>query len=141
MTDTATMFAVVAATLYAAHAVADHWVQSHTAACRKAAPGLAGAAWCAWHVTTYLVTCTAAVVAVAAVLGVLDDLSPVGLAVGAAVNGLSHYVADRRWPLLWLARITGHGEWVDVDPQAPYRLDQSWHKGWLLVTAVLTAAL
>ena len=67
MTDTATMFAVVAATLYAAHAVADHWVQSHTAACRKAAPGLAGAAWCAWHVTTYLVTCTAAVVAVAAV--------------------------------------------------------------------------
>jgi hypothetical protein len=139
---TALVFAVAAPTLYAAHAVADHWVQNHGAACGKAAPGWSGRLWCAWHVFTYLVTCTAAVVGVLAVLGLLGVVTVTGLAVGTAVNGLTHYIVDRRVPLLWLARVTGHGGWVEADPkEAPYKLDQSWHVGWLLVTALLIAVL
>jgi hypothetical protein len=134
-------FAVIAPTLYAAHAVADHWVQNHGAACGKAARGWSGRAWCAWHVVTYLVTCLVAMLAVLAVFGLLDQVSTVGLAVGSLVNGVSHYIVDRRRPLIWLARVTGHGGWIEADPkEAPYKLDQSWHTGWLLVTAVITAA-
>ncbi|WP_067132113.1 hypothetical protein [Microtetraspora malaysiensis] len=55
-TEAALRFALTLATLYAAHSVADHWVQTHGQACGKAAPGRAG--WTAnlAHVTTYTAT-------------------------------------------------------------------------------------
>ncbi|WP_335991694.1 DUF3307 domain-containing protein [Glycomyces sp. MUSA5-2] len=140
--ETAIAFGAVAPTLYAAHAVGDHWVQSHTSACAKGTAGAAGHRACLTHVLTYLATCLVAVLAVTAALGILDTLTATGVVVGLVVNGLTHYVVDRRKPLVFLARLTGHGGWIDSgDPEAAYKLDQSWHLGWLLVSAVLTVTL
>jgi len=140
--ETALTFAAVAPTLYAAHAVGDHWVQSHTSACAKGTAGAAGHRACALHVLTYLATCLVAVVAVTAALGLLGSLSVLGVVVGLLVNGVSHYVVDRRTPLVFLARLTGHGGWIDSgDPEAAYKLDQSWHIGWLLISALITATI
>ncbi|MQM26642.1 DUF3307 domain-containing protein [Glycomyces albidus] len=139
--ETALAFGAVAPTLYAAHAVGDHWVQSHTSACAKGNAGAAGHLACLTHVLTYLATCLVAVLGVTAALGILGTLSVLGVAVGLAVNGITHYVIDRRKPLAALARLTGHGGWLDADPEAAYKLDQSWHLGWLLISALITVTL
>jgi hypothetical protein len=140
--ETAITFAAVAPTLYAAHAVGDHWVQSHTSACAKGSAGAAGHRACLTHVLTYLATCLAAIVGVTAALGLLGSLSLLGVTVGLLVNGISHYIVDRRKPLVFLARLTGHGGWIDSgDPEAAYKLDQSWHTGWLLISALITVVL
>lgn len=140
--ETAVTFAAITSTLYAAHAVGDHWVQSHTSACAKGTAGVAGHRACLTHVLTYLATCLVAVLGVTAALGLLGALSVLGVTVGLLVNGVSHYVVDRRRPLVFLARLTGHGGWIDSgDPEAAYKLDQSWHHGWLLVSALITVTL
>ncbi|MFI6240583.1 hypothetical protein ACIBEF_11955 [Micromonospora sp. NPDC050795] len=76
-------------------------------------------------------------------------ISPAGLAVGMAVNLVTHFIADRRAPLRWLADRTGSGRfWQLGTPRADrddnqslgtgaYALDQSWHYAWLLVAAIL----
>ena len=78
-------------------------------------------------------------------------------AVGLAVNAVSHYAADRRRPLLSLAEwlsatvIPGKdGFWhlgaprpgCDDNPclgTGAYALDQSWHIGWLFISALVIA--
>jgi len=67
------------------------------------------------------------------------------------VSAVTHYVADRRTPLRWLAEHTGsRGFWTmgaprpghDDNPQlytGAYSLDQSWHYLWLLVAALIIA--
>jgi hypothetical protein len=145
------VFAAVFAALYAGHQIGDHWIQTDHQAGHKGRPGWIGRLACARHVTTYGLT---RVVALAALIWTLDlDVSPLGLAVGMAVNLASHYVADRRTPLRWIASRFGLTSFLQLGVPRPgrddlpslgtgaYALDQSWHVGFLFVSALLIAAL
>ncbi|MCX9191999.1 transcriptional regulator [Carbonactinospora thermoautotrophica] len=149
MTDSAVVFTVAFAALYAAHAVADHWVQTDHQARRKGLPGWPGRIACARHVATYTLTGAVFLLAGAFVTGL--HLSPAGVAAGLTVNAASHYIADRRTPLRRLAELVGKGPFWQLGAPRPgrddnpnlgtgaYALDQSWHIGWLFITALLIA--
>ncbi|WP_343983893.1 transcriptional regulator, partial [Streptosporangium amethystogenes] len=104
-------FAVALVTLYAAHQVADHWIQSHTQACGKAAPGRAGWRANLAHVGTYTVTLSVALLLVEWRFDL--GYSAAWVYVGLAVNGATHAWADRRAPLRALAVRLGKTEYWD----------------------------
>jgi hypothetical protein len=76
-------------------------------------------------------------------------LSVPAVAAGLAVNGVSHYWADRRSTLAALAALLGKSQlWVLGSPRpghddnpvlgtGAYALDQSWHLAWLVITALI----
>lgn len=128
-------FATVFAVLFVAHQVADHWVQSDRQACGKGELGWIGRLQCAAHVLTYSMTAAIALAVTAVVLDM--DLSLPRTALALTVSAVSHYVADRRAPLKWLAERTGKaGYWARG---GAYQLDQSYHYGWLWVAALIIA--
>lgn len=164
--ETAAVFAAVFATLYVAHQVGDHWVQTHHQAVAKADSGWSGRLACARHVATYTATAVVLLAAVALLLPM--PLSVAGVAVGQAVSAVTHYWADRRTPLLWLAVVLHKSRFYFLGmprpdmPDVPvrggpvgatvphdnpslgtgaYALDQSWHVFWLLVAALITATV
>lgn len=176
MTDIGT-FAGVAVAMLVAHQVGDHWSQTHHQAMTKGQPGRVGRAACARHVASYTV---GTAVAVLALWGAFQlDISWLGFAAGQLVSAATHYWADRRSTLAWLAASLGKAEFhalgaprehriavdrvvrhelpdgghtlsleTDVVPldnpslgTGAYALDQSWHWGWLGVSAFLTAVL
>lgn len=143
------VFAVVLPALLVAHGVADHWFQASRQAACKGLPGWPGRRACAAHVATYTAV-TAGVVAL--VWGVFSlPITPLGFVAGQLVSALTHYWADRRSPLRWLARRTGRAGFYALGAPRPgrddnpslgtgaYALDQSFHAGWLLVAALITA--
>ncbi|MDQ7910217.1 DUF3307 domain-containing protein [Phytohabitans sp. ZYX-F-186] len=147
-TQTAT-FAVVFVAFYAAHMVADHWVQTQWQADHKGHPGWIGRTACAAHVLTYTYTTLAAV---GLAVWRLDlDLAYGNLAAGLAISAVSHYIADRRTPLRRIAKLTGSGRFYTLGTPRPgkddnpslgtgaYALDQSWHIGWLFLSALVVA--
>ncbi|WUI01943.1 DUF3307 domain-containing protein [Spirillospora sp. NBC_00431] len=138
----ATVFSCVFIALWVAHQVGDHWVQTHTQACGKGAPGRRGQIWCARHVATLTATKAAVVAGVAVVLSL--PLAPLSLVVALGVDAVSHYWADRRTTLARLADRVGKGEFARLGDgtAAPagtgaYALDQSWHVAWLLIAALI----
>ncbi|MEX3206048.1 hypothetical protein [Streptomyces acidiscabies] len=142
---TAARFAAAYAALTAAHEVADHWVQIDDQAVTKGKPGADGVIACAKHVTTYAATQAAALYAVQRATGM--RLSWRRAALGLAVSAATHYIADRQgghWQdpqprgIVRLAAI-GHAKWLQRDPGAGYLMDQSWHKGWIAVAALIAA--
>lgn len=147
MTSTAARFAAAYAALTASHEVADHWVQIDAQATAKGQPGPDGARACAAHVATYTATQAAALYAADRLLGLRLDWRRAAL--GLAVSAVTHYIADRQgghWRdpeprgVVKLAAATGHAGWLQRDPGAGYLLDQSWHKGWIAVAAVIIGA-
>lgn len=141
---TASRFAATYAALTASHEVADHWVQVDAQAVTKGQLGPEGARACASHVLTYTATQALALAAVARTTGM--RLSWRRAAAGLALSAVTHYVADRQgghWRdprprgLVRLAAATGHAGWLARDPGAGYLMDQSWHKGWIAVAALL----
>jgi hypothetical protein len=135
------------AALSASHEVADHWVQIDEQATAKGAPGRDGAIACAEHVITYTATQGLALLAADRLLGL--RLNWKRAAAGLAISAVTHYVADRQgghWRdenprgVVRLAASTGHAGWLQRDPGAGYLMDQSWHKGWLAVAAVVIGA-
>lgn len=146
MSGSAATFAAVFATLFAAHQVADHWVQTEWQAATKGEPGSEGAIACTWHVLTY--TATAVVF-----LSLLDLCTDTNLGAGAVpglvVSAVTHWIADRRAPLRWMAERAGHARFHQLGALRPgrddnpslgtgaYALDQSWHYGWLFVAALI----
>ena len=126
------MIAEVFVALFAAHQVADHWIQTHHQATTKGQPGWAGRLACARHVLTYTLT------AVLALLALRLPLELSWAIAGLLVSAVTHYWADRRSPLKWLAELTGHGPFY-ATPTGPYLLDQSWHYGWLFISALIIA--
>lgn len=145
----ATTFASVFIALYVGHSMGDHWVQTSHQSAHKGRPGWVGRLADARHVTTLTLTKLAVLIPAAALLGL--HLSVPGVVVGLAVDAASHWWADRRTTLAWLARVTGKGEFYrlgapragrDDNPHigtGAYALDQSFHHLWLLVAALIIA--
>ncbi|MEU9921906.1 hypothetical protein AB0H51_11515 [Streptomyces griseoluteus] len=140
-------FAATYAALTAAHEVADHWVQNDDQATTKGIPGRNGVLACVEHVITYTATQAAALYAVNRATGL--RLSWRRAAAGLAVSALTHYAADRQgghWRderprgVVRLAAATGHAGWLQRDPNAGYLMDQSWHKGWIAVAALIAVS-
>lgn len=130
-------FGAVFAALYAAHQVADHWVQSQWQADTKGQPGWLGRLACAAHVATYTLTAVIALATVAAWSGWRP--APWHAAIGLTVSAVSHYIADRRSPLRALAGWLGKSRaWLDHGG-GMYALDQAWHGGFLFVAALWIA--
>jgi len=155
----ALVFAASFATLYAAHMVADHWVQSDRSATRKGmtkdqarAAGLhprAGQVACARHVASYTTVAALALALLAWRTGLDLDLAHV--AAGLALSALTHYWADRRYTLRRLCRLVGKERFYllgapreghDDNPSlgtGGYALDQSLHIAALFLAALLMA--
>lgn len=150
MTDIGT-FAGVAVGLLIAHTVSDHWVQTSHQAAAKGSQDWYGAFACARHVASYTAVTAVAVFALWGAFRL--DITWQGFAAGQLVSAVTHYWADRRFTLAWLARMLGKSQFYvlgapragrDDNPSlgtGAYALDQSWHWGWLGVAAFLTAVL
>ncbi|MEV5204936.1 transcriptional regulator [Streptomyces sp. NPDC053720] len=161
----ATVFAAVFIALYVGHSVGDHWVQSSRQSAEKGqhdgVPGQCsrtGRLACTRHVLS--LTATKAV-ALAAVLLLLDvPVTLLGLVAGLGIDAASHWWADRRTTLARLAKLTGKSEFYTLGTPAhpahpvtaegtyaptlgtgAYALDQAFHHLWLLVAALLIAAV
>ncbi|CAM5312568.1 Transcriptional regulator OS=Streptomyces aurantiogriseus OX=66870 GN=GCM10010251_76690 PE=4 SV=1 [Streptomyces aurantiogriseus] len=148
--DTAT-FAAVFVSLYVAHSVGDHWVQTSHQSAHKGRPGWVGRLADARHVATLTATKVAVLLPV---MWLLDlRLSVLGLLAGLGIDAVTHWWADRRSTLAWLAKVTGKGEFYrlgtpragrDDNPHigtGAYALDQSFHHLWLLVAALIIATV
>src|SRR5262249_20139537 len=124
--------------------VGDHWLQRSTEALGKSARSWRGRLLCARHVAVLTMTKLVALSATAAVVDL--HVSALAVALGLAVDALSHYIADRRTPLEFLARLVDKGEfWHRGDGSAAptgtgaYTLDQSWHIAWLFIAALIAS--
>ena len=136
----AATFGAVFAALYAAHHVADYWVQTPHQSAHKGLPGWPGRVACAAHVGTY--TLTAAVVLAVVWWRLSLPLSLPHVVAGLAVSAVSHYWADRRTTLRALVAVVdqvtpGKAAYYDHGGAAP--LDQAWHVVWLLAAALVIA--
>jgi hypothetical protein len=86
-----------------AHNVADHWLQTHWESCNKSRKDFIGRAACLSHVVTY----TLVIAAVVSTLTLIFHL-PVtwyGILAGLATSAVTHYWADRRYPLEKLTQL------------------------------------
>lgn len=131
-------FAAVAATVYAAHQAGDYWVQTSGQAADKGLPGWPGRVACALHVATYTITLLTFLLIEQFWTG--TDLSTSWLNAGLALSAVTHYFADRRKPLAWLAGKLGkQGFWQAGTGLATGAalLDQAWHWIWLFASALL----
>ncbi|MFI1095118.1 DUF3307 domain-containing protein [Streptomyces sp. NPDC020917] len=145
----ASVFAAVFAALFVAHSVGDHWVQSSAQSAAKGRPGWPGRLADAAHVLTLTATKVVVLLPVAVLLDL--RLSAPAVAVGLAVDALTHWWADRRSTLAWLAKVTGKSEFYRLGAPRPgrddnpsigtgaYALDQSFHYLWLLIAALIIA--
>nr|WP_117215133.1 DUF3307 domain-containing protein [Allorhizocola rhizosphaerae] len=128
-------FGAIFGTLYAAHQVADHWVQTQHQADHKGLPGSQGRAACLAHVGSYTITSAVMIAVLAGVTGMTITFP--WLVVGLWVSAVSHYVADRRVPLRRMAdRLGKDPGWLERGGGL-YALDQAWHYGWLWVSALV----
>jgi hypothetical protein len=137
MSSTAT-FAAVAVSVYAAHQVGDYWVQSSDQAARKGQPGWVGRLACASHVLTYSVT----LVMFVALADWWAGLHLVfgWLEAGIGLSAVTHYFADRRRPLAWVAAKFGKTGFYEAGSglaTGAALLDQAWHWGWLFASALV----
>jgi hypothetical protein len=133
----ALILAVTLATLYAAHSLADHWIQTDHQAVTKGGAGWPARLADLAHVTTYTLTLAVALAVVDWRCHLAYDIPRVAVAL--VINGITHYIADRRTPVTKLATALGKGGWLKHDPEAGYKLDQSWHYAFLFVTALIIA--
>lgn len=148
---TAAVCAAVFAALYVAHSVGDHWVQTSCQSASKGRPGWVGRLAGARHVATLTLT---KLVALLPLVWLLDlRVSVLGIVAGLGIDAVTHWWADRRSTLAWLAEVTGKGEFYRLgSPRAgrddnphigtgAYALDQSFHHLWLLVAALIIATV
>jgi len=150
MTDHVANFAAIGFALYAAHQVGDHWGQTSYQAAKKGGRGAhahEGRMACLGHVASLTTIKVAFLVLLTLVTGL--DTNPLAVVLGLAIDAGTHYWADRRFTLAWLAGKTGKAgfyglgaprEGHDDNPSlgtGAYALDQSFHIGWLFVTALI----
>ncbi|MGM9442205.1 DUF3307 domain-containing protein [Streptomyces murinus] len=150
MTDAAA-FAAVFVALFVAHSVGDHWVQTSHQSMTKGRPGWVGRLADARHVATLTLTKLTVLLVTSWALGL--RLSVLGIAAGLTVDAVTHWWADRRTTLARLAEALGLGGFYrlgapraghDDNPNlgtGAYALDQSFHHLWLLIAALVIAAV
>lgn len=136
-------FTTAALCLLLAHPVGDYLVQTPHQADHK---GLRGereneGRWnCAKHAFTYTLVQMIAVLGVFYLAGYDGSYGAVGVFIG--LNGVTHYVIDRRWTLEVFARaVLRKGPWIDKDPGALPHLDQAVHLALFLPVAIGIAAV
>lgn len=127
---------LIYAALLSGHWLGGHWAQTDHQATTKGQTDGAGRRACASHVAT-LTACQAVMLAVV-VVGDHGIGGPVQVALGLAVNAVTHYWADRRRTLEGLAHLMQRYGKHDYYARggAPH-LDQGWHMGWLLPAALI----
>lgn len=157
-------FAAVFVALFVAHQVGDHWVQTGHQSDHKGLKGWVGSLACLRHVATYTATTAAFTAAIVPLL----DLTWRGFLLGQLTSAVTHYWADRRYTLAWLAILIGKSDFyllgkpraetvmviteadagvsrVPLDSPSlgtgAYALDQSFHYAWLFLAAVITVTL
>lgn len=149
------LFAALQATFSDIHPYCDQIVQSSADAMGKGLPGREGAKHCARHVASYTAGQSVAAVTVTRVLGF--RLPVRALTAGMAVNGLTHYVIDRREPFKRFLRSKwiGKGGYLDhatvqrrpgvVDESGPgtalMEMDQAAHRLISVFASLLTTYL
>lgn len=136
----------------AGHGLGDHWVQTSAQAGKKALDAGAARAVAVWHCAKHVLTWTATVALFVAVAGwwLHLPLRPGWVVAGLAVNAGTHFVADLRTPLRWLAARVGRAGYIDqvavlrpagaqtVGPGTGlFHLDQSLHVACLAVAALV----
>lgn len=137
LTHAAIAFATALPTLLVAHHLGDHWVQTSCQAQGKSERSWRGARCCAAHVAGYTATTSALLGLVILLFGL--PVSPLGFATGQLVSAGTHYWADRRYTLRWLATVVRKLGYYEHG--GAYELDQSFHRVWLLVAALATALI
>jgi hypothetical protein len=139
----------------AGHYIGDQWLQTHGQACKKSLGGDSCRRVAMWHCAKHVLvwTATVTVFVVGAGWWLHLPMKPGWLAAGMAVNAITHFVADLRTPLIWIAcRFFNRAAYIDyvnvvrasgtetVGPgTAVFHLDQSWHIAWLAVSALVIA--
>ncbi|WP_405750000.1 transcriptional regulator [Streptomyces sp. NBC_00012] len=154
----AATFAAVFIALFVGHSVGDHWIQTSVQSADKGRPGRVGILADTRHVLGLTITKGVALLAVVALLDL--RISVLGVTAGLLLDAATHWWADRRSTLAWLAKVTGKAEFhslgtgshpahpvtADGDPAGhlgtgAYALDQSFHHVWLLVAALIIATV
>lgn len=141
------MFGTVIGVLLVAHYLGDYFVQTDVQAQHKGKRGTRlfnyiGRIHCLWHALTYTLTLVGALLLVLAVSGVeLTARTQLIVWSVLVLNGVTHYVIDRRWTLEAFARRIGKSGWIDNDPEALPKLDQAAHVVLLGVAALALTAL
>ncbi|MFI0742415.1 DUF3307 domain-containing protein [Streptomyces sp. NPDC021100] len=153
----ASTFAAVFATLWVAHFFGDHWVQTSAQSMAKGKKGWTGRLADTRHVLTLTLTKGLLLALAAAVLDL--RLSIAGLLLGLGLDAGSHWWADRRTTLAWLAKVTRQTEFYRLGSDTlhttteddgitgkhlgtgAYALDQSFHVLFLFFAALIIAAL
>ncbi|WP_067903979.1 hypothetical protein [Nocardia vaccinii] len=110
-TTTAAVFGAVIAAYVVGHHVGDYWIQSDHQAQHKGLPCWAGRIACAGHVLTY--TATLAICLSVVVWSLRLPVNSVWASAGLTVSAVTHYWADRRTTLRWLATRLGKGEFYE----------------------------
>lgn len=153
--DALALYGALAVTFAETHPFCDQIVQSSDDAIAKGKPGTEGRRACARHVATYTLGQTAAAYTVTRTLGYQLPLR--AYLAGAAINAATHYVIDRRTPLLRFLRHPwiGKAHYLDhatcqrrpgtVDESGPgtalYEMDQAAHRVIGVAAAAVTAWL
>jgi hypothetical protein len=141
------MFGTIIGAFIIGHYLGDYFVQTDYQAQYKGYHGTRfldrlGRWNCAKHAATYTATLAGVLGTVLLVEGVeYDDRAALVVWSALILNGITHYVIDRRWPLEAAMRLMGKGEWIDADREALPKLDQAAHLVLLGVFALLIAAL
>jgi hypothetical protein len=134
------LFLVTFVAWYAAHQVADHWLQTDHQAAAKGDASWSGRRACLGHVGTYTLAQAVTLYATAGWLG-LHVSFPAALA-GLAVSAGTHYFADRRTPLRKLAKWSPARRFFELKDHGlngAYLLDQSWHIAWIFIGSLVVA--
>jgi len=136
--------AVAFVSMFVGHQLGDHWVQTGAQACKKSLANDGRRSVAYWHCVKHVVgwTATTVVMFASAAWWLHLPMRPGWLVAGVAVNAVTHYVADLRTPLAWIAERVGKGDvyhHLTVPFNGAYVLDQTWHLFWLFVAALLIA--
>ncbi len=154
MTSPAAALAAVYVALFVGHQLGDYWLQTHSQAGLKGSPGWPGRLADARHVLVLTVTKTGVLAIVWTLVHL--GLHPWAVALGLAVDAVSHWWADRKTTLRALARamdrvLPAFGKEAFYDLGAPRpghddnltmgvgsaHLDQAFHLAFLLVAALI----
>lgn len=164
MQSSAALFAAVFATLWVAHTVGDHWVQTSAQSAHKGEndknPGQSsriGRHACTRHVIG--LTITKGILLAASAVALDLQISAAGVTAGLALDAGSHWWADRRSTLAWLAKVAGKAEFYRLGTDTvhtttgtdgitgkhigsgAYALDQSFHALFLFFAALIIATV